>query len=195
MGENEDMKIGLNGTGSNKEQEYGTPAEARVASGDAFGFHQRLRSAPQSGKRIVADSVAENGNDRMRCKGRKLSERIVQSWKQRQGNLLGTDATNTLRGSAESGLLAATQQNPLRNARLNIGFNPFVNDFDHLFSEVGEIIETSQFERLERSLGAPRKVVEHGLRSFHVQPPVFTEVGPREVTDRVRIYEVYSLSI
>jgi len=177
--ENEDMKIGLNGRGNKKEQEYGTPAEARAASGDAFGFHQGLRPAPESGKRIVANSVAENGNDGMRCKGRKLSGRIVQSRKQRQGNLLGTDATNTLRRSAESGLLAASKQNPLRDARLNIGFDPFVNDLDHLFSEVGEIVETSQFERLKRSPGAPRKVVEHGLRSLHVQPPVFTEVGPK----------------
>ena len=119
----------------------------------------------------------------MRCEGRESVGRIVRSRTQRQGNLLGTDAADTLRRLAESGLLAATLENLLRDARLDIGFNPFVNDVNHLFSEVGEVIEASQFERFERSLRAPCKVVKHGLRSFHVQPPVFTEVGPGEVAD------------
>lgn len=177
---NEDMRIGLNGTRYKKE--HAMPAEARVASGDAFGFDERLRPAPQRGKRIVTNGVTENGNQGMRCELGELSGRLVRSRSQRQGNLFGTDATNTLR-RAESGLVALTEKNPLGDTRLDIGFNPLVNYVDHLSPEVGQVVEASQLKRLERSLRASRKVVEHGLRSFHVQPAVFAEAGPREVAD------------
>ena len=176
------MKTGQNCAENKKEQKRATPAEARVASGDAFGLYERLRPAAESGKGIVTNGVTENGNQGMRCEVRELSGRLVGRRNQRQGNLFGTDATNTLR-RAESGLVALTEKNPLRDTRLDIGFNPLVNYVDHLFSEVGQVVEASQLKRLERSLRASRKVVEHGLRSFHVQPPVFTEVGPREVAD------------
>lgn len=176
------MKTGQKSAGYKREQTHATPAEARVASRDAFGFYERLRPAAESGKGIVTNGVAKNGNQRMRCEVGELSGRLVLGRNQRQGNPFGTETTDSLRRT-ESGLVALTKKNPLRNPRLDIGFNPLVNNVDHLFSEVGQVVEASQLKRLERSLRASRKVVEHGLRSFHVQPPVFTEVGPREVAD------------
>jgi len=170
------MKAGQNGAGYKKEQTRATLAESPVASGDAFGFCERLRPASQRGKGIVTNGVAKNGNQRMRREVRESSGRVVRSRGQGEGNLLGTDATNTLR-RAERTLVAAADEYPLRDASLNVGFDPLVDDVDHLLPQIGEVVEAGQFERFERSLRAPCKVVEHGLRSFHVQPPVFTEVA------------------
>jgi hypothetical protein len=166
------MKTGQNGAGYKREQTRAT----QVASGDTFGFYERLRPASQRRKRIVANGIAKNGNQRMRCEIGELSGRVVRSRSQGKGNLLGTDATNSL-GRAERVLVATAKEYPLRDASLNIGFDPLVNDVDHLLANVREVVEAGQFERLERSLRAPCKVVEHGLRSFHIQPPVFTEVA------------------
>ena len=165
-----------------KGTEAGDAEKSEITSRDAFGFDERLRPAPQRGKRIVTNGVTENGNQGMRCELGELSGRLVRSRSQRQGNLFGTETTDSLR-RAQSGLVALTEKNPLGDTRLDIGFNPLVNYVDHLSPEVGQVVEASQLKRLKRSLRASRKVVEHGLRSFHVQPPVFTEVGPGEVAD------------
>ncbi|HEV2314352.1 MAG TPA: hypothetical protein VGR94_03530 [Candidatus Acidoferrales bacterium] len=130
------MKTGQKGAGYKKEQTHATPAEARAASGNAFGFYERLRPVAESGKRIVTNGVAKNGNQGVRCEVGELSGRIVRSRNQGQGNLFGTETTNSLR-RAESGPMALTEKNPLRDTRLDIGFDPLVNHVDHLLSEVG----------------------------------------------------------
>ncbi len=115
-----------------------------------------------------------------------MSERIARGGDKGQRPLLRAHTPNALR-RAQGALLPATNENPLRDARLNIGLDPLIDDFDHLFSEIGEIVETSQLKGFERSLRARRKVIEHWFRCFHAQPPVFTEVGPREVANGRRI--------
>ena len=142
------------------DQRQGTCTEGAAASGNAFGFYECLGVVPESAKGIVANGIAEHRNHGMRCEVRELRRRVLRRGNQGKGNVLGSNPTNTLR-RAERVLLAVTKENPLRYARLDIGFNPLVNDIDHLFSEVGEVIEASQFEGLKRSLRAPCKVVKH----------------------------------
>lgn len=86
--ENEGMKTGQNGAAYKNEQTHATPAEARVASGDAFGFYERLRPASQGRKGIVTNGVAKNGNQRMRCEVGELSGRAVRSRNQGEENCL-----------------------------------------------------------------------------------------------------------
>jgi len=146
-----------------------------IESGDAFRFGEGLGAAAKRAKRLVGDRVAQDGEDGIRSEGRELSQRIIGGREKRQGSLFGTYAAKILRRGTKSSLLTATDKNPFGDARLNIGFDPVVNDFHHLFSDVGQVVEAGQFERFERRLRASRKVVEHRLRGFHTHPPVSLE--------------------
>lgn len=105
-------------------------------------------------------------------------------------SLLGRPAQRAL----SLGLFAMPplHQNPLRNARLHIHFDQFIENFDHLFPQVRAVIQAGQLEGLQRSLRAARNVLQHHFRRLHDASPCFKLAGnlPRDVQHTVIIAEV-----
>lgn len=63
--ENRDMKNWSKWRREPKGTEAGDAERSEITSRDAFGFYERLRLAPQRGKRIVTNGVTEHGNQGM----------------------------------------------------------------------------------------------------------------------------------
>lgn len=83
-------------------------------------------------------------------------------------------------------------ENPLRDARLHVHFDQLIENFNHLFAQIRTVIQTRQFERLERSLRAARNVLQHHFRRLHDASPRLRLAGnvPRDVQHTVITVEV-----
>src|SRR5690348_191989 len=58
-------------------------------------------------------------------------------------------------------------ENPLRDARLHIHLDQFVEDFNHLLAQVCSVIQTRQLERFKRCLRAGCNVLQQHFRRLH----------------------------
>lgn len=98
------------------------------------------------------------------------------SGKKRKGQIVEVERGAAARpaSTARQGvLLLAVHEDPLGDARLDVGFDELVHDIDQFFAEIGAIVQASQLEGLERNGGAGGEVFEHRLAGLHAGPPAF----------------------
>lgn len=90
--------------------------------------------------------------------------------KQRKRQIVHVEGRTATRaaGAARKGILFLTiHEDPFGDARLDIDFDEFIEDFDELLAKIGAIVQSGELKGLERNSGARGKVFKHWFGRFH----------------------------